>query len=180
MTTTSRPHLSHMGIFVRDIERMLAFYGEVFGLRVTDRGVGRVFRNELVFMSGDPEHHHQFVLASGRPADANFSTVMQISFEVAAIGDLRRIRDAALARGASRLHAMNHGNALSIYFADPEGNTVEVYTDTPWHVAQPHADPLDLEQSDAEILRETERLCRADPTFMPRDAWQRRFAAALD
>ena len=40
--------------------------------------------------------------------------------------------------------------------------------DTPWHVSQPHADPLDLAQSDAEIWEATERRCRADPSFLPR------------
>lgn len=72
------------------------------------------------------------------------------------------------------MRGLNHGNALSIYFADPEGNTVEVYVDTPFYVAQPHGDPLDLEV-DAEILAETEAICRADPTFMPLDQWQAQF-----
>ena len=84
----------------------------------------------------------------------------------------------ALARGATQMRGLNHGNALSIYFADPEGNTVEVYVDTPFYVAQPHGDPLDLEKSDAEILAETEAICRADPTFMPLDQWKARFLTA--
>ena len=36
---------------------------------------------------------------------------------------------------------MSHGNTLSIYFNDPEGNGLEVFWDTPWHVAQPKANP---------------------------------------
>lgn len=32
---------------------------------------------------------------------------------------------------------------------------------------QPHGDPLDLERGDAELWAETERICRADPTFEP-------------
>jgi catechol 2,3-dioxygenase len=88
---------------------------------------------------------------------------MQISFVVPAIQSLRDICASALARGATQMRGLNHGNALSIYFADPEGNTVEVYVDTPFYVAQPHGDPLDLEKSDAEILAETEAICRADP-----------------
>jgi len=34
-------------------------------------------------------------------------------------------------------------------------------------VRQPHGDPLDLERGDAELWAETERICRADPTFEP-------------
>ena len=93
------------------------------------------------------------------------------------IDALRRVRSDALRLGATQMRGLNHGNALSIYFADLEGNTVEVYLDTPYYVAQPHGDPLDLEKPDAEIWRETEAICRADPTFLPRDEWQRQFAA---
>ena len=70
---------------------MVRFYSELFGLRVTDRGRGRRFNNDLVFMSADPEHHHQLVISSGRPHDATFSTIMQISFKADAIDDLRRV-----------------------------------------------------------------------------------------
>ncbi|GAP35949.1 VOC family protein [Piscinibacter sakaiensis] len=164
------PQLSHFGIFVRDIAAMTRFYTEVFGLRLTDQGEGRNFRMQLHFLSGSPQQHHQLVLASGRGAGAP-STVMQLSFKVAAIDDLRRVRERALAHGAEQMRGMNHGNALSIYFADIEGNTVEVYLDTPWYVPQPHGDPLDLTRSDAEIWAETEAICRADPGFQPVETW---------
>jgi catechol 2,3-dioxygenase len=175
--SVSRPTPSHFGIYVTDLERMVEFYTQVFGLTVTDRGKGRTFQTDLVFMSASPEQHHQLVLASGRPAEATFSTVMQVSFIVPAIQDLRTIRSAALERGASQMRGLNHGNALSIYFSDPEGNTVEVYTDTPFYVSQPHADPLDLELSDETIMRETEAMCRQDASFMPIEAWQEKFLA---
>ena len=73
------------------------------------------------------------------------------------------------------MREMNHGNALSIYFEDPEGNTVEVYLDTPFYIAQPHSDLLDLSLSDEAIMQLTETTCRADPTFMPLHEWQARF-----
>lgn len=167
--------LSHVGLYVRDIASMVRFYTVLFDLKVTDRGRGRTFKNDLVFMSAHPDHHHQLVISSGRPAEATFSTVMQLSFKVQAIDDLRRVSIAAPALGASRLMTLNHGNALSLYFGDPEGNTVEVYLDTPFYVAQPHGDPLDLSRSDAEILAETEAICRADPSFMTVEEWRRTF-----
>lgn len=176
--SVSRPTPSHFGIFVTDLERMVDFYTQVFGLIVTDRGRGRTFQNDLVFMSASPDQHHQLVLASGRPKEATFSTVMQVSFIVPAIQFLRDIRAAALERGATQMRGLNHGNALSIYFSDPEGNTVEVYTDTPYYVAQPHGDPLDLTKSDEEIMRETEAICRNDPTFMPIEEWRKKFLAS--
>lgn len=173
---TTSPQLAHAGIYVRDIEAMTRFYTRVFGLQLTDKGVGRNFKVPLHFLSGTADQHHQLVLAGGRAADAP-STIMQLSFKVTAIDDLRRVRAAALAEGAQQMRGMNHGNALSIYFADLEENTVEVYLDTPWYVPQPHGDPLDLAKADAEIWAETEAICRADPGFVPVDEWMARFGS---
>ncbi|MBO9649494.1 MAG: VOC family protein [Variovorax sp.] len=177
MLTVQRPTPSHFGIYVTDLEKMVAFYTETFDLTITDRGVGRTFQNHLVFTSASPDQHHQLVLASGRPADARFSTVMQISFVVPSIEHLRDISKRAHQRGATAIRGLNHGNALSVYMLDPEGNTVEVYVDMPFYVAQPHGDPLDLTKDDETLMRETEAICRRDPTFMPIAEWQARFQA---
>ena len=174
MQALTIPQLSHFGIYVIDIDAMTRFYTEVFGLRLTDQGEGRNFKVKLHFLSGSPEQHHQLVLAGGRLAGSP-STVMQMSFKVGTIDQLRQVRAAALAAGATQMRNMNHGNALSIYFSDLEGNTVEVYLDTPWYVPQPHGDPLDLEKPDEEIWAETEALCRADPAFKPAEQWSRNF-----
>lgn len=171
------PQLSHCGIFVCDIDAMTRFYTEVFGLRLTDKGVGGTFKFTLHFLSGTPDQHHQLVLASGRAADAP-STVMQLSFKVTRIDDLRRVGADALARGATQMRGMNHGNAMSIYFSDPEGNTVETYLDTPWYIPQPHGDALDLTLTDAELWAQTEAACRADRGFEMAQDWARRFSAS--
>jgi catechol 2,3-dioxygenase len=172
----STPQLSHCGIFVIDIDRMTRFYTGVFGLRLTDQGVGGTFKFKLHFLSGSSQQHHQLVLASGRAPESP-STVMQLSFKVEQIDDLRRIQAAALDDGATHMRGMNHGNAMSIYFQDPEGNTVEVYLDTPWYIPQPHGDALDLTKTDAELWAETEANCRADPAFEMASTWAKRFDA---
>lgn len=171
MNANTVPHLSHFGIFVENIDVMTKFYTKVFGLRVTDQGVGHNFKYQLHFLSSSPSQHHQLVLAAGR-APGTPSSVMQMSFKVQSLDDLRRVRALALEHGASAMRGMNHGNALSIYFSDPEANTVEVYLDTPWYVPQPHGDLLDLERADAQIWAETERVCRADPGFMTVEEWE--------
>lgn len=175
----SRPNLSHVGIYVWDIERIEEFYRNTLDLVVTDRGVGRRFQNQLVFMSSQPNMHHQLALASGRAQNAP-STVMQLSFKVAELDQLRSARTKALANGATDMFGLNHGNAWSIYFNDPEGNLVEVYVDTPFYVPQPHGDPLELEQSDEQILRETEEACRKDPGFMLVSEWERLMSQRLE
>ncbi|WP_079246998.1 VOC family protein [Sphingomonas turrisvirgatae] len=175
----ARPHLSHFGIFVRDIDLIERFYTGVFGLLATDRGVGKTFRNQLVFLTGDPRQHHQLVLSGGRAPDSP-STVMQLSFTVESLDELRAIRDKALVAGATSLIGLNHGNAWSIYFDDPEGNKVEVYLDTPFHVPQPCGEPLNLELGDEALLAETRALVETLPGFMPRDKYVAELARTLD
>jgi catechol 2,3-dioxygenase len=179
LNTARHPHLTHMGIFVWEIDRMEAFYSQVLGLFATDRGFTPRFNANLVFMTADPMKHHQFVLAGGRPADASFSNVFQISFMVWSLESLREVRTTALEHGATEMRGVNHGNALSIYFKDPEHNIVEVYLDTPYYVQQPHGDPLDLDRPDHEIWRETEEICRKDPSFMLKTEFEAKLSKQL-
>jgi catechol 2,3-dioxygenase len=162
---TIRARLAHVGIYAHDKPLLERFYTTVLGLVVTDQGVARNGM-DLTFLSANASNHHQLVLVSGRPDTSGFNPINQISFMIDSLADLREVHRRALANGALSMRVTNHGNAWSCYFADPEGNTVEAYLDTPFHVPQPHGDPLDLRKSDEEILRETEAACRADPGFM--------------
>ena len=94
--SVTRATPSHFGIYVTELERMVDFYSTVFGLTITDKGRGHTFKSDLVFMSASPDQHHQLVLVSGRPKEATFSTVMQISFMVPSIQFLRDIKATAL------------------------------------------------------------------------------------
>jgi catechol 2,3-dioxygenase len=158
---------------------MRAFYVDVIGLIESDRGRGTTAPHENIFLSMDPTKHHQLVLASGRPVDAQPSMVNQLSFKLASLDELREMYRWVKQQGVTRLYAVSHGNAWSIYFWDPEESRVELYLDTPWYVAQPHSDPLDLEKTNDEILRRTEEQCRSDQSFMPVAAWQEKMQRSL-
>jgi catechol 2,3-dioxygenase len=167
---TIHARLAHMGNYVKDRDRMQRFYTEVLGLMVTDQGEGRGGMH-LTFMSASSANHHQVVLVTGRPDTGGFNPINQISFLVESLAELREVHRRALALGATDMRPVSHGNAWSIYFKDPEGNTLEAYLDTPFHVPQPYGQPLDLAKSDDEIIRETEAACRTDPGFLPREAF---------
>src|ERR1051326_3730444 len=138
MSSTPAVYFSHMGIFVSDIARMERFYTEFLGLIVSDSGnLGTV---PMVFLSRDSFDHHQIVLVSGRPPEATFSVINQISLRVEDLAALRHFHANAEAHGATDVQAVTHGIAISVYFRDPEGNRVEVFVDTPWHVQQPFRD----------------------------------------
>jgi catechol 2,3-dioxygenase len=168
MPSTPRPQLTHVGVFARDIEKMAAFYTDVFGLTITDRGDIPGDR-KIVFMSSDPNEHHQFVLVSGRPDDDSMIAAQQLSFLVGSLEEVRALHERVVAAGMEIMSQTCHGNALSVYFKDPDGNRVEIYTHTPWHIPQPHAVPFDISQSNEEILAWTEAHCREDAGFMSAD-----------
>jgi catechol 2,3-dioxygenase len=165
----------HIGINVTDMEPMVKFYTDLLGFKITDRGYGGDGKGpELVFLSRDPEEHHQIVLASTRPEGVP-STINQISFKVTEFSEVRVAYDKAVNAGIQGIEPVDHGNALSVYFPDPEGNRIEVYMSLPWYVAQPHRDLIDFDLSDEQVLAQNEKKCRRDPSFLPLEEWQERF-----
>jgi len=176
--------LSHFGIHAIDLPRMVDFYTGFLGFAVSDRGLARG-GGEIVFMTRDPQEHHQFVLASGRPAAAPFNLINQLSFRVDSLDTLRELQGGlAHEAGVVDLGPTSHGVAVSVYFLDPEGNRVELLTDTPWYVPQPTRMLLDLSLPDEQIWAIIEAQCRSMPGFMPRAAWEadmaRRIAEATE
>jgi catechol 2,3-dioxygenase len=176
--TAIHPQLSHCGIFARDVSRLVDFYTRILGLVVSDRGISSNGGAELAFLTASPEHHHQFVVVSGR-APQGTTTVNQLSFKVRGLDELKEIHRRVREEGITEIRQVSHGNALSIYFPDPEGNRIEVYMDTPWYVPQPHGVPIDLTRSDEEIMAETERHCRQTPGFLPLEQWKKAIADRL-
>ena len=173
---------SHVGLFVHDMDPMEDFYRRVLGFTVTDRGelptpTGRV---GLVFLSRDPREHHQLVLATGRPPGLGFNVVNQLSFRVPDLAALRHFHSVLKGERVSAVAPVTHGNAISLYFRDPEGTRIELFFDTPWHCMQPVREPVDLARSDADILAETERLARSRPGFTTREAWMAELAGRMD
>lgn len=178
MPRKPRPQLTHVGVFVRDIDRMTEFYTDVLGLTITDRG-GISGERQIVFMSNDPEEHHQLVLVTGRPEDDSMIAAQQISFLVDSLDEVKLLHERIVAAGMEIMSLTCHGNALSVYFKDPDGNRVEVYTHTPWHIPQPHAVPFDITKSNDEILAWAEAHCREDAGFMTAEDRAARMAAMM-
>jgi catechol 2,3-dioxygenase len=170
MTSEIHPQLSHCGVYARDIDTMVAFYTKTIGLVVSDRGISSR-GGELAFMTAAPGHHHQLVIVSGR-APEGVSTVNQLSFKVADLDQLKVTHRRVGEAGVTEIRQTSHGNALSIYFPDPEGNMVEIYMDTPWYVPQPHGVPIDLSLPNDEIMAQTEKHCRETSGFMLLEEWQ--------
>lgn len=173
--------LSHVGIFVTDLPRMVDFYTGFLGFAESDRGA-TANGGEIVFMTRDPREHHQFVMATGRPADLPYNIVNQLSFRVDSLDTLRELQRSLKDEHATELGPVSHGNALSVYLHDPEKNRVELLIDTPWYVPQPCRLPVDLSLPDDELWATLEKSAKALPGFKSREAWvaeiERKIAAA--
>lgn len=179
----TRPGLtfSHIGIYVRDISRMEDFYTRLLEFTVTDRGElqGATGPVHLVFMSRDPDEHHQIVLASGRPEEVNFNVINQISLKADSLATLRDMHRRVVEYGADDIQPATHGNAVSVYVRDPEGNRLELYLDLPWYVNQPMRVPVDMSLTDDALMAELERHARALPGFKTREEWRAQMAALM-
>jgi catechol 2,3-dioxygenase-like lactoylglutathione lyase family enzyme len=180
-TSVPRFAFSHMGIFVTDPARMQDFYTRVLGFTVTDRGEletphGRL---QFVFLSRDPREHHQIVMASGRPANLPFNPINQISFRMEDFAGLREMHRRLQKEAVSELSPVSHGNALSVYFRDPEGNRIELFVDTPWYVKQPLRIPLDMKLNDNQLWAWAEAEARKQPGFKPVEEWRAELARSM-
>lgn len=179
----TRPGLSfsHFGLFVTDLAVMEDFYSRVLEFTVTDRG--RLERPsgavELVFFSRDPDEHHQIVMAGGRPGDVGFNVINQISLKADSLATLKLMHARLQAEAVREIAPVTHGNALSIYARDPEGNRLELYLDLPWYVTQPVALPVDLSADEARIMADAESHARSLPGFMPRAQWRAEMAMRM-
>ena len=177
--STNHPdaQLTHVGVLVNDMKAMVGFYTDVIGMTVVDEGehLGRY----LTFLSRSPYEHHQLVLITGRNAPDDVRLLGQVSFRVQGLPQLRAFHALAAAAGAAGLEARNHGNSWSIYFADPEGNKIEMYCTTPFHTRQPWRVALDLALTDEQIVVETQRVIAAEAEWETVEQWRQRIAERM-
>ena len=174
--------VAHAVYYVRDPEAMIDFYCRVLGFEVTDRGPMRSMAGEeIIFLSQTARHHHQLAFITGRPEPGRSSSHNHVAFRSSGtLDDLRALHHELEAEpGVTGIVPLTHGNAWSVYFSDPEGNGVEIFIDTPWHVAQPQGKPLDLSLSNDEIVARTREQFTDEPEFGDLEAFYQRRADHL-
>ncbi|HEX8966737.1 MAG TPA: VOC family protein [Chloroflexota bacterium] len=139
--------LGHVGIYAQDLATMRDFYTRVVGLQVADEAPN------AVFMSSDPDReHHEFVIFAASDPDQK-TCVQQISFSCESLEDIASYYQRFKDNGVRFRSVTSHGNAVGLYFYDPEGNVCEVYWTTPWKAHQPYATAVDLTRDLDEIKR---------------------------
>ncbi|MGZ4605049.1 MAG: VOC family protein [Blastococcus sp.] len=150
--------LNHAVLYVRDVERSLAFYRDVLGFRVKVEIPGRA---AFLQAEGSTNDHDLGLFAIGTdagPSQAGRGTVglYHLAWEVDTLAELSRIREALLRAGAL-VGASDHATTKALYAQDPDGLEFEVSWLLPADLITPEVQaqamnirPLDL---DAEVAR---------------------------
>ncbi|MGP6157365.1 MAG: VOC family protein, partial [Vulcanimicrobiaceae bacterium] len=125
--------LNHVVLFVRDLERSIAFYESAFGFETIARE-----RGMMAFLRAPGSHnHHDLGLAAvgaAAPSPPHGAVgLYHTAWEVERIEELReamlRLSSSSALTGAS-----DHGATKSVYGVDPDGNEFEIM----WLVPREH------------------------------------------
>jgi catechol 2,3-dioxygenase-like lactoylglutathione lyase family enzyme len=149
--------ISHVVLYVNDLDKMVAFYQDVLGLIKYRENPGR-----MVFLTPDPDiDDHQIALAKGREGTAKL--IGHIAWHVDTPADVKAFYERFKAQGVPIDHCVSHayeemGNTVSCYFLDPEGNRLEIYALVPDRDEARINRPLDLDKSLDEIIAQASGL----------------------
>ncbi len=122
--------IGHCAIAATDIPRMEAFYRDVLGFQVLERDPehGGVFLN----LDGTSHTIDLFPMGALGTTPAQQGTpIVHIAFKVRSYAALKQAHTTLVAHKVQIQALLDHTNQRSIYFADPEGNRLELYFERP-------------------------------------------------
>ena len=94
--------ISHVVLYVNDLDKMVAFYRDVLGLVKYREHAGR-----MVFLTPDPAvEDHQLALAKGR--EGNAKLLAHIAWSVDTPADVKAFYDRFKAQGVPIDHCVSH------------------------------------------------------------------------
>lgn len=122
------PLVGHVHLKVADLDRAIAFYGDVLGFEVTQR-----YGKEAAFLGAGGYHHHiglnTWESAGATPPPAGHTGLYHSAFlypDRASLGQaIARVLEAGIALDG----AADHGVSEAVYLRDPDDNGVELYVD---------------------------------------------------
>lgn len=118
--------LNHAVLYVRDIDRSVAFYRDVLGFRVQMERPGSA---AFLQAPGSRNDHDLGLFAVGEaadnPAGRGYVGLYHLGWEVGTLAELAELRD-RLATAGAYVGATDHGTTKSVYARDPDGCEFEV------------------------------------------------------
>ena len=124
--------LGHVLLRVLDLERSKKFYTEVLGFRVLEEDP----EHGGVFLALDGQSHAIDLFAAKDVEAARRQTpgvrgLGHVAFRVGSEAALRDAYTTLGAHGVEITRSIDHVSQKSIYFLDPDGNTIEIYYEHP-------------------------------------------------
>lgn len=114
--------LAHIVLRTSNFDPMIEWYQAVLGCEI-------VYKDAILcFMTYDEEHHRVAILNMPdlKPQEEGFAGFHHAAFTYDSMGDLlstyKRLRD----KGIKPIFPINHGPTTSMYYADPDGNQLEL------------------------------------------------------
>jgi catechol-2,3-dioxygenase len=122
-----RPTLHHVNLKTTRLGEMIAWYGTVVGMAVYYQFPSGAW------LSNDAANHRLALLASphfvDHPDKLAHSGLHHLAFEYAALDDLLATYLRLKAAGILPHACLDHGMTTSLYYVDPDGNSVELQAD---------------------------------------------------
>ncbi|NJC72107.1 VOC family protein [Planosporangium thailandense] len=143
--------LNHAVLYVRDVDRSVAFYRDALGFRTVMSFPGAAF---LQAPGSTNDHDLGLFAIGGAAADSGAGRgrvgLYHLAWEVDTLAELERLAG-VLADAGALVGASDHGTTKSLYAKDPDGLEFEVVWIIPAHLlddaartAGPAPRPLDL------------------------------------
>lgn len=154
----SPAYFAHVVFYTRRFAEMTAWYRTVLGADVTMQG------EEIAFLTFDREHHRVAIIRRDDLADAAPQTLgfAHAAWTYASLADLVATYERLAGEGIRPVRQINHGPTTSVYYADPDGNRIELQVDNfssvealnGWFASGAFdRDPIGVEIEFAEICR---------------------------
>lgn len=127
--------INHVALLTNDMDRFVAFYGEVFGAVVDSDERHDGFRMVRLCV-GTTSELNVFEVAGNDEATRQTPTfgrgrIDHLGLQAASLEAFEEARDRLVARGASDGFVTDFGPALSVFFRDPDGLEAEVCVPNP-------------------------------------------------
>jgi len=117
--------VGHVVLNVKDVEASAKFYTEALGMEVM-----RLREGNAAFLSFGTQHHDIALFKATEDAEMGALGLNHIAFQIeGGETELRQLYGRLVQHGAKVDYTTDHGITHSVYFFDPDGNRLEIFSE---------------------------------------------------